>query len=138
MGDFSGKINKLSCNGVVVGRCVDLSALVFSTLAAYLGGGMNCGAITQLSEVYLVCWAKNRRLVLNAVKPNVYRATYLHICFNRSTQHMFIPLWLRSSCSPVGLGYALCPPAKTTLPPLNSSLQSATCYLRFGTGLAHG
>lgn len=30
---------------------------------------------------YLVCWAKNCRLVLKEVKPNVYLATYLHICF---------------------------------------------------------
>ncbi len=29
----------------------------------------------------LVCWAKNGRLVLNEVKPNVYREIYLYICF---------------------------------------------------------
>ncbi|MGL5557138.1 MAG: hypothetical protein ACRDC8_17790, partial [Aeromonas veronii] len=28
-----------------------------------------------------VCWAKNLRLELNEVKPNVYRETYLQICF---------------------------------------------------------
>ncbi len=50
MGDFSGKINKLSCNGVVVGRCEDLHALACSMLAAHLDGGMNCGAVTLLSE----------------------------------------------------------------------------------------
>ncbi|HHO2166164.1 TPA: hypothetical protein ACRTM3_003920, partial [Aeromonas hydrophila] len=49
--DFSGKINKLSCHGVVVGRWGDLSALACSVLAAYLDGGMNCGAVTLLSEV---------------------------------------------------------------------------------------
>ncbi|MGX9080481.1 hypothetical protein ACWTQY_32020, partial [Klebsiella pneumoniae] len=30
---------------------------------------------------HLVCWAKNRRLVMNVVKPNVYREMYLKICF---------------------------------------------------------
>lgn len=34
-----------------------------------------------LADNDLVCWAKNRRLVLNAVKPNVYRETYLLIGF---------------------------------------------------------
>ena len=51
---------------------------------------------------------------------------------------MFIPLWLRWECSSVGLRYALRQSTKTTLPPLNSSLQSAACYLRCRTGLAHG
>ncbi len=38
------------------GRAVgDLSALACSVLAAYLGGGMNCGAVTLLSEVQHRC-----------------------------------------------------------------------------------
>lgn len=51
MGDFSGKINKLSCHGVVVGLWGYLNALAFSTLAAHLGGGMNPRVVTLLSEV---------------------------------------------------------------------------------------
>ena len=42
------------------------------------------------TTVYLVCWAKTRRLVLNEVKPNVYRETYLSICFTeRPNPHLF-------------------------------------------------
>lgn len=51
MGDFSGEINKLNCHGVVVGLWGYLNALTYSTLAAHLGGGMNCEAVTLLSEV---------------------------------------------------------------------------------------
>lgn len=51
VGDFSGKINKLSCHGVVVGRWRYLNALACSTLEAHLGGGMNSGVVTLLSEV---------------------------------------------------------------------------------------
>jgi len=36
--------------------------------------------VLKNSNAHLLCWAKNRRLVLNAVKPNVYRETYLKIC----------------------------------------------------------
>ncbi|KHA55150.1 hypothetical protein NM74_18290 [Aeromonas hydrophila] len=52
MGDFSGKINKLSCHGVVVGRCEDLHVLACSMLAAHLDGGMNWGVVTLLSEMW--------------------------------------------------------------------------------------
>ena len=51
MNGFSGKINKLSCHGVVVGRWRYLNALAFSTLTAPLGGGMNPRVVTLLSEV---------------------------------------------------------------------------------------
>lgn len=50
MGGFSGKINKLDGHGVVVGLWGYLNALTFSTLAAHLGGGMNSGVVTLLSE----------------------------------------------------------------------------------------
>ena len=55
-------------------------------------------------KLYLVCWAKNRRLVLNEVKPNVYRETYLHICFTERSN----PCLFRSGCGDYAhlLGFA--------------------------------
>ncbi len=32
------------------------------------------------ASLHLVYWAKNRRLVLHEVRPNVYRKIYLEIC----------------------------------------------------------
>lgn len=71
------------------------------------------------------------RLVLNEVKPNVYRETYLQI-FYPSTQSIFIPLWLRCSCSSVGLRYTLRQLTKTRLPPLIP----ASSLLLFPCGVA--
>ena len=52
--------------------------------------------------------------------------------------HIYPALVEVIQCSSVGLSYALRQLTKTTLPPLNFSLQSAAFYLRCGTGLAHG
>lgn len=38
---------------------------------------------------YLEYWAKYRRLVLNAVKPNVYRETYLQMFLPNGPIHVY-------------------------------------------------
>jgi hypothetical protein len=76
--------------------------------------------------------------VLHEVKPNVYRETYLKICFADLLNPYVSRSGRRDNARLLGVRNALRQPAKTTLPPLNFSLQFAAFYLRFGTGLAHG
>ncbi|ONG07595.1 hypothetical protein BWQ95_14290 [Aeromonas hydrophila] len=81
MDDFSGKINKLSCHGVVVGRCEDLRALACSVLAAHLDGGMNCGAVTLLGEAQHRCQSEG--IKVGAVMVWAYPSDQNRTCHKR-------------------------------------------------------
>ncbi len=76
-------------------------------------------------------------LVLHDVKLNIYHETYLLIFVTPRPIHLY-PALVEVIMLVCWASLRSAPAYKNTLPPLNSSLQSAACYLRFGTDLAHG
>lgn len=68
-------------------------------------------------EGYLVCWAKNRRLVLNEVKPNVYRECICEFVLLIDPIHVYpalvdvimIVCWASLRCAPTGKKHATAP-----------------------------